>query len=306
MRRSLVAYLISALAAFAGSLQEAKDDFLIKTNSDLVILDVAVEDHRGTHVANLTKDRFEVREDGKIQSVRFFSQEDLPVAVGLVVDQSGSMRMKRAVVVNSARSFVESSNPNDEMFVVNFNDRAQLGLAPSVPFSSNVVALQRAISAASAEGRTSLNDAIVMALDHVKKSDRIRKVILVISDGGDNASRTTEKEMMERVAETPVTIYTVGIFASDDPDKNPGLLRRLSRLSGGESYLPESISEIGDLMTHIGKEIRSRYTLAYSPSRSGEAGERRKIQVRASGPEGQRLVVRARTAYQLPEMEAAR
>jgi Ca-activated chloride channel family protein len=306
MRRSWLACLVSALAGVAAPSQNAKDEFLIKTNSDLVIVDVAVEDRHGTHVPNLLKDNFEIREDGKVQNIRFFSTEDLPVAVGLVVDQSGSMRMKRAVVVNSARSFVQSSNPADEMFVVNFNDRAELGLPRGTAFSSNVIALQTAISAASAEGRTSLNDAIVMALEHVRKSDRIRKALLVVSDGGDNASRTSEKEMMDRVAETPVTIYTIGIFASDDPDKNPGLLRRLSRLSGGEAYLPESVSEIGDLMTHIGKEIRSRYTLAYTPSRSGEAGERRKIQVRASGPEGHRLVVRARTAYQLPERETAR
>ncbi|MEO8663814.1 MAG: VWA domain-containing protein [Bryobacteraceae bacterium] len=306
MKRSLLAYLVSALAGIAGASQVAKDEFVIKTNADLVILDVAVEDRNGTHVANLTKERFEIREDGKIQNVRYFSQEDLPVAVGLVVDQSGSMTTKRRVVVNSARSFVESSNPSDEMFVVNFNDRARLGLPHGVSFSSNVLALQLAISAASAEGRTSLNDAIVMALEHVRKSDRIRKVILVVSDGGDNASHASEKQMMDRVAETPVTIYTVGIFEPDDPDKNPGLLRRLSRLSGGEAYLPESVGDIANLMAHIGKEIRSRYTLAYAPSRSGEAGERRKIQVHVNGQEGHKLVVRARTAYQLPEMEAAK
>jgi Ca-activated chloride channel family protein len=292
----------SGLAA-GQSLPPAESDYRIRTTSELVLLDVAAENSHGKTISGLTKENFKVHEDGKPQPISFFAHEDQPVSVGLVVDQSGSMRPKQIQVLNAALAFVRASNPLDEMFVVNFNDHAALGLPANVPFTGDVATLENAIASTRPEGKTALNDAVILALDHIAKGTKERKALLVISDGGDNASKHSEAEMTAKVEEVQATIYTIGLFSDDDPDRNPGLLRRLAAISGGETYLPDDPTKMAGILSHIANEIRSRYSIGYIPARKGSAGGLRRVRVDAVDETGGHLVVRTRTRYRLPDLE---
>ena len=280
-----------------------ESDYRIRTTAELVLLDVAAETSQGRTISGLTKDNFKVYENGKIQNIRTFSNGDQPVSVGLVVDQSGSMRPKQREVLDAALAFVRGSNPQDEMFVVNFNDRVKLGLPEAMSFTADVNYLQNAIASTRPDGRTALNDAVILALNHVATGTKERKALLVISDGGDNASKHTEAEMMAKAEEVQATIYTIGLFTDEDEDRNPGLLRRLAQVSGGETFLPDDPSKVAEILSHIAAEIRSRYSIGYIPARTGSAGGLRKVRVDAAEGNGTHLVVHTRTRYRLPELD---
>jgi Ca-activated chloride channel family protein len=294
----LVAWLAS------GQVPPADSDYRVRTTTELVLLDVAAETPQGRSVAGLTKGNFKVYENGKLQPITSFNHDDQPVSVGLVVDQSGSMRPKQWEVLDAARAFVRASNPQDEMFVVNFNDTVSLGLPPAISFTDDVNDLQNAIRSTRPEGRTALNDAVILALDHLALGTKERKSLLVISDGGDNASTHSEAEMLSKAEEVQATIYTIGLFTDDDQDRNPGLLRRLAAISGGETYLPDDPSKVSEILSHIAKEIRSRYSIGYVPVRTSSAGGLRKVRVEAVDEKGTHLVVHTRTRYRLPELES--
>lgn len=280
-------------------------DYRIRTTAELVLLDVAAENSHGKAVSDLTKENFRIREDGKLQTISSFNRGDQPVSIGLVVDQSGSMKPKIKEVISAALAFVRASNPLDEMFVVNFNERASLGLPAQVPFSDDVNLLANSIASARAEGRTALNDAVILALNHVAMGTKQRKAILLISDGGDNASIHSQAEMMATAEEVQATIYTIGLFDEADPDSNPALLRRLAATSGGETYLPENPAKMPEILAHIASEIRSRYLITYVPARKNASGGVRRIRVEATGENGSKLVVRSRTRYRLPDLDSA-
>jgi Ca-activated chloride channel family protein len=144
---------------------------------------------------------------------------------------------------------------------------------------------------------------VILALDHVAKGTRERKALLVISDGGDNASIHSEAQMMNKAEEVQATIYTIGLFTDEDQDRNPGLLRRLAAVSGGETYLPDDPSKIAEILSHIANEIRNRYSIGYTPTRTGSAGGLRKVRVDAMDEKGSHLVVHTRTRYKLPELD---
>jgi VWFA-related protein len=296
----LFARLIRAQAALPD-----ETEYRLRTTAELVLLDVAAENAHGKAVGDLTKDSFKIREDGKPQSISSFSHGDQPVSIGLVVDQSGSMKPKIKEVISAALAFVRASNPQDEMFVVNFNERASLALPAEMPFSDDVNLLANSIASARAEGRTALNDAVILALNQVSKGTKQRKALLVISDGGDNASIHSEAEMMARAEEVQATIYTIGLFDDTDPDSNPALLRRLATISGGETYLPDNPVKMPEILAHIAREIRSRYMIAYVPSRKNGSGGVRRIIVEATGENGTKLVVRSRTRYRLPDLDGS-
>ena len=284
---------------------QADNEYRLRTTTELVLLDVAAETSRGRTISGLTRDNFKVYEDGKLQPITSFNHDDHPVSVGLVVDQSGSMRPKQKEVLEAAVAFIRASNPQDEMFIVNFNDKASLGLPGAISFTADINYLQNAISSARPEGRTALNDAVILALDHVAKGTKERKALLLISDGGDNASTRTELEMMNRAEEVQATIYTIGMFTDEDQDRNPGLLRRLALISGGETYLPDDPTKVAGILSHIASEIRSRYSIGYSPARKGSAGGLRKIKVTATDEKGSHLAVHTRTRYRLPELDGS-
>jgi VWFA-related protein len=210
------------------------------------------------------------------------------------------MRSKYNDVVTAALSFVQASNREDEVFVVNFGDGVRTALPDGVPFTADIRQLGTALSSGVPAGRTALYDAILFSLRHLKKGKSERKALVLVSDGGDNSSTHGAEEVMQVVQESRATIYTIGIFDADDLDRNPPLLRRLAHVSGGESFFPENLSEAVGICRRIANDIRTRYTIAYVPVRSGEQGSVRKIRVAASTANGHKLVVHTRTSYVLP------
>ncbi len=274
---------------------DGDQNYTIRTTSRLVLLDVSVKDSKGGYVSGLTSDNFKVYENGKLQEISQFANADIPVTVGLVVDESGSMRPKREEVITASLEFVEASNPNDEIFVVNFNERARRGLPDLVPFTDKIDLLRSALWQGAPEGRTALYDAIEMSLQQLSLGRRDKKTLVVISDGGDNISAHKFPEIMHDVLTSLTTIYTIGIFDEDDPERNPGVLERLAHVSGGVAYFPKTLDEIVPVCRQIAKDIRTRYTIGYIPASEGKP--ERHVKVVASAPGHDKLLVRTRTSY---------
>jgi VWFA-related protein len=285
-------------AQSAAASADVEPEFKIRSDVELVLLDVSVKGPNGGFVSGLKKEDFKVYEDNVEQNVTVFQSQDVPVTVGLVVDNSGSVRPKKHEIVTAAITFAAQSNPQDEIFVVNFNDRVQMGLPDGIDFTDNRMLLRQAMLLNPAQGRTALYDALDRALEHLHKGRLAKKTLVVISDGGDNMSETTHDELIDGVRQSVATVYTVGIYNPDDKDKNPGFLRELARISGGEYYHPENISHLVGVCEKIAKDIRNRYTVGYSPSNISYDGKKRKLKVVATHPETRkRLEVRTRTEY---------
>ncbi len=281
------------------------DEYTIKVTVNMVVLGATAHDHKNIPVSGLDKDNFQVYEDGVLQPIKYFSHEDIPVTVGLVVDNSGSMKPKRQDVSAAALAFARSSNPQDQVFVVNFNEKVSFDLPDKTAFTDQIAQLQIALSRVAADGETALYDAVAVALEHLKKGDRDKKVLIVVSDGGDNASKHKLSEIMALAGQPGVIIYTIGIFDDQDADRNPGVLKRLAKQTGGESFLPESLADVTPTCERIARDIRNQYTIAYVPTNRRRDGRYRVIQVKASAPGYGRLSVRTRTGYFAPSAPAA-
>jgi Ca-activated chloride channel family protein len=273
----------------------------IRMTVGLVVLHATTENKKGVSVSGLDKNNFEVFEDGVAQRIETFSHEDIPVTVGLVVDGSGSMRPKHNDVLSAAQTFVQASNTSDEMFVVNFNERVSFGLPDDVPFTSKPAVLQQALAQSPISGQTALYDAMAASLNQLKRGTRDKKVLIVISDGGDNASsRSNLKQIMTLAVESNAVIYTIGLFDETDLDKNPAALKQIAHATGGEFFQPETIREVVPLCAQIARDIRNQYTIAYTPTNAAQDGAFRAIQVRAKSSGHDHLVVRTRPGYYAP------
>jgi len=278
---------------------DKNDAFTISTDVELVLLDVSVKDSKGGYVSDLEKDNFSIEEDGIPQKITSFTNKEVPVEAGLVFDASGSMRTKRDQVNLAGLAFVDASNPLDQIFVMDFNDTVRSGLPDDVPFTDSVEILRAAFAKHPTEGRTALYDAIGDSLKHLEMGQRAKKTLVVVSDGGDNASRLSADETMRRIEQSKATIYTVGIFDPDDPDRNPGVLKRIASVSGGECFILNDLSDIIGTGKKIAKDIRNRYTIGYIPEHktNGPKSGLRKIRVTANAPGRGKLLVRTRTSY---------
>ena len=276
------------------------DQFTIAVKVDMVVLHATVLDSKGILVSGLDKQDFQVFEDGAPQQIDSFSHEDIPVTVGLVVDNSGSMRPKRSEVIAAALAFARSSNLQDQMFVVNFNEKVSFGLPDDTLFTDQAGDLRVAMSRIAADGMTALYDAVAAALEHLKKGNRDKKVLIVISDGGDNASTHNLAQIMAMAEQSDAIIYTIGLFDADDPDRNPGALKQLAKATGGEAFLPGSVKDVVPICERIARDIRNQYTIGYVPPNGKQDGTYRVIQVKAGAPGRGRLVVRTRAGYYGP------
>jgi Ca-activated chloride channel family protein len=275
--------------------------YAIRTNVDLVVLRASVRDHKGAPISGLTQENFHVYEDKVLQQIESFSHEDIPVTVGLVIDNSGSMRSKYSEVIGAALAFARSSNPKDEIFVVNFNERVSIGLPPSSPFTSNAAQLEKALSSNVITGMTALYDAISVGLEQLQKGKWDRKVLIVVSDGGDNASKSNLAQVMSKVNQSTAAIYTMGIFDENDEDRNPHVLKQLSRASGGEAFFPANLQDILPICEQIAHDIRSQYTITFVPANKKQDGAYRAIDVKArEASGGRRLSVSTRAGYSVP------
>ena len=273
------------------------EPFRISMDVALVVLHATVIDRQGGFVSNLEKQDFEVLEDGKPQPIRIFTNEDVPVTVGLVVDHSSSMKPKLVEVIAAARTFVKLSNPEDEMFVVNFNEHVSLGLPAKVRFTDSVAELIAAVAAAPADGQTALYDAIAKALEELQAGSRDKKVLLVVSDGGDNASTLRHAQLMRLAEQSSAVIYTIGIFDEEDEERNPRILKHLAQVTGGEAFLANQVSDIMDISKRIARDIRHQYTIGFVPAHETRDGVSHSIRVRAHANGRDKLFVRTRTSY---------
>jgi Ca-activated chloride channel homolog len=269
--------------------------------SEVVVVHVTVTDGKSRPVAGLPRESFTIYEDGRPESVSFFHNEDNPVTVGLVLDCSGSMQQKRQAVITAGVAFAQSSHPDDEMFTVNFNENVWDGLPPSMPFTTRVDDLRAALERTTARGKTALFDGLGAALKHLNAGHEQKKVLIVVSDGGDNASASKFEDVLGLALRMDALIYTISIFDQYDTDARPDVLKKLSRATGGEAFFPRKLDEVTEVLERIAHDIRSGYTLGYSPSRS--APGYRAIRVDVKSPDGKKLNVRARSGYIAPDSD---
>jgi Ca-activated chloride channel homolog len=296
--------ILTRLLALAMLIPQDPRPFQVSISVDLVVLNATVCDRKGIPVTGLHEEDFDVYEDGVRQSLRLFRHEDIPVTVGLVVDHSGSMRRKLPHVIAAARTFVQSSSPEDQMFVVNFNEKVTLGLPAAVEFTNRPEDLARAISETPAAGMTALYDAIFTAQQRLARGSRDKKVLMVISDGADNASTRTLADVLKTGERSGALVYTIGIFDPDDPDRNPAVLKRLAETSGGEAFFPAELNDVVSVCDRIAHDIRSQYTLGYVSNTAPQAGFRT-VKVVARGTGKSKLLVRTRSGY-FDKREAAK
>ena len=295
--------LLCALASYAGDQvppaapEHGAESLRISVDVSLVVLHATVTNRQGAFVSNLGAQDFEVRENGVPQTISLFMNEDVPVTVGLVIDHSTTMRPKLAEVSAAARTFVRSSNREDEMFVVNFNEKVSLGLPVAVRFTNSTPQLEEAIGASQAGGQTALYDAVAKALEELHAGSRDRKVLIVVSDGGDNASARNLDAVMKLAGQSSAVIYTLGLFDEDDPDRNPGVLKSLARATGGEAFVPKQLNEVVAICERIARDIRHQYTIGYVPVNPARDGSYRSIRLAARTNGREKLSVRTRTGY---------
>jgi Ca-activated chloride channel homolog len=272
--------------------QDAQNRPVFSSRADLVVLHVSVVDRHQGFVSGLTQDEFSVSEDGRPQAIALFAHDDTPVTVGLIIDSSGSMLRRRDAVIAAGMAFAASSNPADELFTINFNEDTWPGLDRGRDFTSDPAALDRS----GARGETALFDAIAAGLHHLERGHQTRKVLIVVSDGGDNASHTTFDRVMDTALRSDVVIYAIGIYDRDDHDANPKLLRRLAEVTGGEAFFPRDNGEATPVLERIARDIRASYTIGFTPAASRRDGPHTlRIDVRTN--DHRKLAVRARSAY---------
>jgi Ca-activated chloride channel family protein len=249
----------------------------------LVVLHASVADKKGHLVPNLQEKNFKVFENGIQQPIKVFRHEDVPVSMGLLIDDSGSMRDKRSRVEAAALALVRASNPQDEVFVVNFNDEAYL----DVPFTSDVKRMEQGLARIDSRGGTAMRDAINMSIDYVKSNGKKdKKVLLIVTDGNDNASGATLEHVVQRSLQSEVLIYGVGLLGEEqrhEAAKAKRALKELTTATGGMVFYPKDVSEVNGLALQIASDIRSQYTLAYTPP-SPDDGSYRQIKVEVDAP----------------------
>lgn len=296
-RSSCIKRLLAAATLCAGlSLaQNPGDDAIFRSDTRLVVLHASVVDKSGKLVTNLAQNSFKVFENGSEQQIKIFRREDVPVSLGILIDDSGSMKDKRARVGAAALGLVKASNPQDEVFIVNFNDEAYL----DVPFTNDVHKLEEGLQKIDSRGGTAMRDAITMSIDYMKdKAKKDKKVILVITDGNDTASMESLEKTVAKTRQSEILIYGIGILSDDEPresKKAQRALKALTEASGGVVYYPKLLPDVEKLSLEVAKEIRNQYIIAYSPSLQALDGSFRQIKVTVNGPG--RPTVRTRNGY---------
>jgi len=292
-----IAGAVSIFRPFARGQDGGEPGFVIRSDVRLVLLDVSVKDRDGRIVTGLPKESFRVFENGIAQEITVFANNDVPVTVGILVDESRSMLPNRARVIVGAETFIGSSNPEDEVFVLNFSDSVTRGLPEGKLFSSDPEQLRQALDRGLPRGKTALNDAVIEGLELLERGTRGKRALALISDGGDTASRATRREMLDRLERSIVTVYAVGLLSPDGAEEDPGLLRQLARISGGEAYFPASADGLAGVCLEIAADIRSRYTLGYKPAPFGMGGPLKRIQVTVTSPSHAKLTAHTRESY---------
>jgi VWFA-related protein len=278
----------------------------ISVSVNLVVLHTTVLDDRGRFAEGLKEENFRVFEDKAQQKLSVFKREDIPVSMGLVIDNSGSMREKRPRVNEAALTLVQASNPDDEAFVVNFNDDFYLDLDKD--FSNSIPELKEALERIDARGSTALYDAIIGSLDHLKKGTKDKKVLLIVTDGEDNTSRNSLEKTIREIQRTNTVIYTIGLLgdeAKKSKTKAKKALQQIAQASGGLAFFPENVEDVHNICEQVAHDIRNQYTLGYYSTNDRQDGSYRSVQVEVIPPRGRgKLVARTRNGYYAPNAAA--
>ena len=280
------------------------DPVTFRSDTRLVVLPISVSDKNGKLITDLKQSSFKVFENGVEQPIKIFKREDVPVSLGIIIDNSGSMREKRQKVETAALDMVKASNPQDEVFIVNFNDEAWL----DVPLTSDIKAMQEGVARIDSRGGTAMRDAISMSIDYLKKEGkRQKKVLLVITDGNDNASTMNLEKLVSRAQQNEILLFSIGLL-NEEERREARIAKRaldtLARESGGLAFYPKSPADVDQITLQVAHEIRNQYTLAYSPTVQEMDGSFRQIKVTVNGPGHPQ--VRTRTGYYATPDESAK
>lgn len=294
---------LTAAAAVSGdrfleSAVAGQDRPTFSTRAQLVLLHVTVKDRRDGYIAGLDQRNFSIFDNDQPQEIRFFLDEDAPVTIGLLIDSSGSMQPNRPLVVAASSSFVETSNPRDEVFALAFNDDVRPALPPSAPFTNDAATLRGALSHAfTPQGRTALYDGIVKGLEYVNSGSHPRKMLVIVSDGADNASEATLDQVVPLLQASNVVVYAIGLTDPLEGSAHPARLKRLTDVTGGETFLPRNPSQVSNVLQQIARDIRHTYVVAYEPNDRADAEGLHRIRVTVTDERRSRFVVRTRGGY---------
>jgi Ca-activated chloride channel homolog len=291
-------HAVAALALFLASLtlpSIGQEDLVFRADLRLVVLHTTVVDRNGKLLTDLPQAAFKVYENNVEQELRLFRHEDVPISLGLILDNSASMREKRQKVAAAALQLVKASNPQDEVFIVNFNDFAYL----DSPFTNSIPKLEEGLARIDSRGTTAMRDAIGMSINYMKSNARLdKKILLVITDGDDNLSELTPEQIMRQAQQAEVLIYAIGLLSEEDRGsarQAKKALDMITEASGGAPYYPQDLAEVDQIALRVAHEIRNQFTIGYSPSQQTLDGSFRQIRVIVDGPN--RPVARTRTGY---------
>ena len=265
-----------------------------RAESRLVVLNVSVFDAQGRVVHDLPMSAFTVYEDGVKQAITSFRQEDVPISLGLIIDSSASMTNKRDLVASAAVAMVKASNPEDEVFIINFNEHAVLARE----FTNNIGELENALHGIDSKGETAMRDALLLGIEHLRHhARRDKKVLVVVTDGEDNSSSETQAHLVETAQKNSVIIYAIGLLSAEEPQSAARARKQLEELTeqtGGRAWFPNDVSAISSITPEIAHEIRNQYILAYTPSNLATDGTYRRIRVEVNVPG---VAVQTRSGY---------
>jgi Ca-activated chloride channel homolog len=284
-------------------LPNENDTYVIRKDVDEVLLHATVIDDKQHIVTNLNRDDFSVFEDGKSQTIISFRHEDIPVAMGILIDNSGSMREKRAKVSQAALNLVRSSNPQDEVFVVNFNDEYYL----DQDFTNDLLKLKEALEKIEAKGGTALYDAVVASADNFRNTKMERKVLFVVTDGEDNASRDSLEQAVKQLQqENGPSVYAIGILGDEEhPRRAKRALEIIAQRTGGVAFFPKTLDDVDEISRQVAHDIRTQYTIGYKPTNPRSSGGFRQIKVEAKSKGHGKLIVRTKSGYYASTQVAA-
>ncbi len=295
----IAAAAILSGAAVAIKAQQQDAPTIFRTETRVVVCNTTVVDKNGHLVTDLGRDNFTAFENGVQQKISDFRHEDVPVSLGLIIDNSGSMRSKRAGVEAASLALVRDSNPSDEVFVVNFNDEPFMDLPNKKLFTSDIREMEEALTRIDSKGGTAMRDAIRTAIDYLlENANREKKVLVLVTDGVDNASIIKQDKLIKAAQQSGVLIYAVGLLEEEDradAGKAKHELTELAETTGGEVYFPKDVSEVDPIAHIVAHDIRNQYTLQYTPANNNMDGTFRQIKINVNAPG--KLTVRTRSGY---------
>jgi Ca-activated chloride channel homolog len=297
--KQLTRFFLILILAAPGLAQDTPPSFVMKVNSDFMELHVSVLDDKGRLVSGLSKENFKVTENGIAQPITVFKHEDIPVSLGLVIDNSRSIEARKTRLDAAAISFVRQSNPDDETFIVHFDSDARL----SRNFTTNLSDLEDTLAASKPFGQTAIYDALLLAINNMENAKHEKRAVLLVTDGIDNASRTSLNQIIETVKHSRVTILVVGLLSASEGEKAEESLTKIAEASGGRAYFPDDVVQARAMMEHAAHDLRTQYTLGFVPKDPIHDGSWRSVRVEILPPPGskEKLIADYRHGYYRPD-----